>query len=695
VSNVKHTDYYQALGISPQASPREVKESYLGWIRYFDHPQERPKPGSLEGTLNEQIEQVQEAFDLLSDDAKREEYNARMHLTSDPAKSPSDTVIAPGKNPSAPRGVGEVEVMIAKRKLIRSDLDFFGLSAKPFELTPDPEYLYLSPRHKDVLAQLVIALHEKKGIVKIVGSAGTGKTTLSRSFLRELNSGIDFAYMVHPFDSAVELLQSINAGFNLPSNSTSKKELLDHLREFLIKKNEEGRRVAVVVDEAQDLAPEMLEELRILSNTETEKEKLLQIVLIGQPELNKMLSQPAMESLQQRIGAQWELHPLNVEETHAYIQHRLNVAGGKGKVAFSRPAADAVFWACGGLPRLINRFADQVLAEAHLQRVKKIDRVIIGMAEKKLADLQPKSAKSGWFGKAVVGLLVVGGLAAVAVYFLMQSPMTDSVPQPQGNLTQMIEQKPLSLSQPGQLVTQEAPQTRTLSSADNSPAAESVAEDSQIPVKFSQEKELVEELSTLTASESKIEAARSVLKKWRAFKKETVTLTPQAQKILKADYGLSIFESSSNLNRLTTLNYPAMVELNLPDGKGARYLALVALKGNVGVFRSNETFEIPLSLFESLWTHKVWVPWKNFEELPGDMKAGYKGESAQWLQQQLNLLGYYNEQPDVRYGRRTADAVSKFQRYYNLKDHGRLDTETQMILYNRLPSYSAPKLTGG
>jgi len=214
-------------------------------------------------------------------------------------------------------------------------------------------------------------------------------------------------------------------------------------------------------------------------------------------------------------------------------------------------------------------------------------------------------------------------------------------------------------------------------------------------VKFSQEKELVEELSTLTASESKIEAARSVLKKWRAFKKETVTLTPQAQKILKADYGLSIYESSSNLNRLTTLNYPAMVELNLPDGKGARYLALVALKGNVGVFRSNETFEIPLSLFESLWTHKVWVPWKNFEKLPGDMKSGYKGESAQWLQQQLNLLGYYNEQPDVRYGRRTADAVSKFQRYYNLKDHGRLDTETQMILYNRLPSYSAPKLTGG
>ena len=229
----------------------------------------------------------------------------------------------------------------------------------------------------------------------------------------------------------------------------------------------------------------------------------------------------------------------------------------------------------------------------------------------------------------------------------------------------------------------------------NNSVDEFATEESQIPVKFSQEKELVEELSTLTTGESKIEAARWVLKKWRAFKKETVTLTPQAQKILKADYGISVYESSGNLNRLTTLNYPAMVELALPDGKGARYLALVALKGNVGVFRSNETFEIPLSLFESLWTHKAWVPWKNFEELPGDMKSGYKGEPAEWLQQQLNLLGYYNEQPDPRYGRRTADAVAKFQRYYNLKDHGRLDTETQMILYNRLPAYPAPKLTGG
>jgi general secretion pathway protein A len=687
VSTVKHTDYYKALGISPEASPRQVKESYLGWIRHFDRPQERPKPGSLEGSLIEQIEQVQEAYDLLSDEAKREAYNARMHLKSDPVDTRSSEAPVP------PRAVGEVEVMVAKRKLVRTYLDFFGLNAKPFELTPDPVYLYLSSRNKEVLAQLMLALHENKGIVKITGVAGTGKTTLCRSFLKQLNAGIDFATLMYPCYSPVELIQSINAEFKLPSHSTNKKELLFQLRTFLTRKNEEGRRVAVVIDEAQNLTPELLEELRILSNLETEKDKLLQVVLIGQPELNKTLDRSSMASLQQRMGAQWDLEPLNVEETHGYIQHRLNVAGGKGRMAFSRLAADVVFRATGGLPRLINRFADQALVEAHLQGVKKIDRIVVDLAVKKLADIQPKPAKGSIFRKLVAALGVIGGLVAIAVYFQTQYSWPDPVSQPQDNLTQMIERNPMNLTQPGQLVPQASPQTRTLSSDSSNP--QSPEEASQIPVKFSQQKELVEALSTLTAGESKIEAARWVLKGWGAFKKETVTLTPQARKILKADYGLFVYESNGNLNRLTTLNYPSLVELNLPDGKGPRYLAFVGLKGNVGVFQSNETFEIPLSLFESLWTHKAWVPWKNYEKLPVDMKAGYKGPPAEWLQKKLILLGYYNKVPDLRYGRGTTDAVAKFQRYYNLKDHGRLDTETQMILYNRLPSFNTPKLTGG
>lgn len=685
MSSVKQTDHYKALGISPQASPREIKQSYLGWIRYFDHPEERPKPGSLQGSLNEQIEQVQDAYNLLSDAEKREQYNHQINIVSNSPETDAAECAA------APRAVADLEGMIEQRQQARCYLEFFGLSEKPFESTPDPKFFYLSSRHKEVLAQLILALKDNRGIVKILGEGGTGKTTLCRSFLKELDSGFEFAYLFHPCADAVELMQYINAEFGLPSQSRNKNELLFHLMGFIVKMKNEGRGVAVVVDEAQNLVPETLEELRILSNMETEKEKLLQIVLIGQPDLNRILRQPMMNLLQQRISAQWDLVPLNIEETHGYIQHRLNMSGGKGKVAFNRSAADVAFRYSGGLPRLINRLADQALAVAYLEGVKKIDRRIIRQAEKELGEIQPKSARRGRVLKWMLLLLALAGLAAAALYFYFDFQSAPALNA--NNLTQRIERTPLNLFQPGKLVPQSPPKTRTLASTGN-PAQTLAPEESLKAITLTQEEDLIRELSALSTGESRIEAARWVLKRWGAFKKETVSLTPKAKAILKADYGLSVYESNGNLNRLTTLNYPALVEIRLPDGMGSRYLALVGLKGDVGVFRSNETFEIPLALFDSVWTHKAIVLWKNFESLPGNMKIGYKGKPAVWLQRQLNRLGYYSDLPAPRYGGHTADAVAKFQRYYNLKDHGRLDTETKMILYNRLPAYHAPQLTG-
>lgn len=685
---VKHTDHYQALGISPKASPREIKESYFGWIRYFDHPEERSKPGDLQGSLTEQIEQVQEAYNMLSDPQQREAYNERLNIAPDPTETEATEAEPP------PRSFGDVEVMIEKRRQAGNYLKFFGLNEKPFELTPDPKFFYLSSRHKEVLSQLVVALQENKSIIKITGETGTGKTTLCRSFLKELDAGFEFAYLFHPCADEVEMMQYISAEFGLPSQSRNKNELLYHLMRFVVQMKNEGRSVAVVVDEAQNLTPELLEELRILSNMETEKEKLLQIVLIGQPELNKTLARSALIPFQQRIGAQWELSPLNVEETHGYIQHRLNVSGGKGKVAFSRPAADLVFRASGGFPRVINRLAELGLAVALQKGVKKIDGPIIRQAQKEMEDLpaQPGN-RNGWKVLAASGM-VLAGLAAIVIYFQTQFSWTDPPPKNTA-LPQMIESTPMTLSQPGKLVPKALPKTRTLAGAGNPakhPGLEN--EEPKAAKSLADQDDLVRELSTLTAGESRIEAARWVLKKWGAFGKKTAPLNLKARKILKTEHGLSVYESNVNLNRLTTLNYPALVEMDMPEGEGPRYLALMEIKGNVGVFRSNGTYEIPLTLFESLWTHKAVIPWKNFENLPGDMQSGYKGDSALWLQKQLLRLGYYKDAPAPRYGARTADAVAKFQRYYNLKDHGRFDTETQMILYNRLSAYPAPKLTG-
>ncbi|NIQ00216.1 MAG: AAA family ATPase [Nitrospinaceae bacterium] len=686
----KKTDYYKALGVSPSATPREIKESYLGWIRYFDHPEECPKPGDLQGTLSEQIEQIQQAYDLLSDEVRREKYNGTLPRTPEP-----------GPEEPAPRLYQEMENMIASRKKARDYLEFFSLRERPFESTPDPHFLYLSARHKEVLAQLILGLQENKGIQKIAGEGGTGKTTLCRRFLKELHTGFDLAYLYHPCADALELLQSVNAALGLPAQSKIKNELLQHLHRHLQELKAGGRRLAVVVDEAQQLSMEALEELRVLSNIETEKEKLLQVILMGQPVLDKILSRSKLAPLRQRISAHWELYPLNIEETHGYIQHRLDTAGGKGKLAFGRPAAEAVFRMTGGIPRGINRLADCALCIAHNRQVKKIDPEIIRAAVKELGLTKPKSKSLGWIWK-LAGMATLLAAAIVAA-FIFRSELGWAPEDPQAvNLNRVIQKAPLDPASPGRLVPQRLPQTRTLSSVGNpaknpASAAELILKDDKLPEAkpVTDPAELAEILTGLSAGESKIEAAKWVLLRWGALRKDTVTLQPGARDILKRDFGLSVYETHGNLDRLTTLNYPALVEIRLPGKRAKRYLSLVRINGENGVFQTDQLVEMPLALFESVWTHKAWIVWKNFEQLPGNMRAGFEGPESQWLQQQLSVLGFYKQKPILRYGDRTADAVAKFQRYYNIKDHGRFDTETQMILYNRLPAYPVPRLTGG
>ena len=203
---------------------------------------------------------------------------------------------------------------------------FFGLVDAPFRLTPDPRYLFLSRKHADALAHLRLGLSESSGFVCITGDVGTGKTTVLRHFLGELAPESSVAYVVNPTLSPLELLQTINAEFGLPARRTSKKELIDHLNRHLLAQREAGSRAVVVVDEAQALSMEVLEHLRLLSNLETTTEKLLRIILVGQPQLRALLAHPELAQLNQRITLRWHIGPLDREETMAYVRHRLEIA---------------------------------------------------------------------------------------------------------------------------------------------------------------------------------------------------------------------------------------------------------------------------------------------------------------------------------------------------------------------------------
>src|SRR5436305_1883534 len=235
---------------------------------------------------------------------------------------------------------------------------FFGLGDAPFRLTPDPRYLFLSSKHAEALAHLRLGLKESSGFVCITGDVGTGKTTPLRAFRAELGPEVTAAYIITPALSTLELLQRINREFGLPGTSTSQMELVDTLNAHLLAQHQAGRVSVVVVDEAQAFSMDLLEQLRLLSNLETATEKLLRVVLVGQPQLRTLLLDPAMAQLNQRITLRWHMGPLRYRETVAYVRHRLAVASdGKAARLFTVPALRLTHSLADGVPRLINMIA--------------------------------------------------------------------------------------------------------------------------------------------------------------------------------------------------------------------------------------------------------------------------------------------------------------------------------------------------
>jgi general secretion pathway protein A len=260
---------------------------------------------------------------------------------------------------------------------------FFGLGDAPFRLTPDPRYLFLSRKHADALAHLRLGLSESSGFVCITGDVGTGKTTVLRHFLGELAPAASVAYVINPTLSPLELLQTINLEFGLPVDDT-KKQLVDRLNRHLLEQRRADRRSVVVVDEAQALSMEVLEHLRLLSNLETTTEKLLQMMLFGQPELDALLDSPELRQLRQRIGVRWRLDPLSEPEALDYVRHRLRVAAGGDTEVFSPGALRELRRRSRGVPRLVNLLADRALLAGYADGSIRVERAHVGRAAREI-----------------------------------------------------------------------------------------------------------------------------------------------------------------------------------------------------------------------------------------------------------------------------------------------------------------------
>ena len=293
-------------------------------------------------------------------------------------------------------------------------LRYFGLTEAPFSITPDPAFVFLSPRHRDALAHLLYGVGQggSGGFVQLTGEVGTGKTTLCRCLLEQIPEGTHIALLLNPLVSPRELLAAISEelGIDVSQTIDSTRLLVDGLNRYLLAAHERGERVVVVIDEAQNLSPEALEQVRLLTNLETSKEKLLQIVLLGQPELRELLQRRTLRQLAQRITARYHLSPLGPKDTHLYIRHRMQVAGAQ-RNPFRRGAMNALYQRSQGIPRLINIIADRSLIAAFAKERMDVTAAMVHQAanEVQLGERQVKRVR--W-------PLMLGAAAAVAVAVL-------------------------------------------------------------------------------------------------------------------------------------------------------------------------------------------------------------------------------------------------------------------------------------
>lgn len=252
-------------------------------------------------------------------------------------------------------------------------LEFLGLREKPFSITSDPSFLYLSRKHREALSHMVFGIRERKGFMEITGEIGTGKTTLCKALLRQLDPNTKTALILQPQLSELQLLQAVVQDFGLNPMKNNRLGLFNELNQFLLRQAELGHDIVLVIDEAQNLSLRVLEQIRMLSNLETDKEKLIQIILVGQPQLREKLNLPALEQLRQRIGVRYHMMPLDPDEVRTYIHHRLRVAGGDGSLDWPGEAADEVSRCSRGIPRLINLICDRTLLACYVFRTKRVD----------------------------------------------------------------------------------------------------------------------------------------------------------------------------------------------------------------------------------------------------------------------------------------------------------------------------------
>lgn len=521
---------------------------------------------------------------------------------------------------------------------------YFGLKDSPFSISPNPHYLFMSDKHREALGHLLYGVGVGGGFVLLTGEVGTGKTTICRCLLEQLPENTDVAFILNPLQNARELLENISEelGIEVPADQRTLRGLSNALYRFLLDNHARGRNTVLLIDEAQNLDTKVLELIRLLTNLETNTKKLLQIIFIGQPELQEILDRPELRQLAQRITARFHIEPLDEAETQAYIRHRLQVAGLPASQQLFPPAImRRIHQRCGGIPRLINVLCDRVLLGTYSENKTQVDKHTLVRAANEVLGPVRKGAKFHWLAGGAFAV------AALAIVFWPSAPHKNAQNAPAAS---EILQAPNTATSPA---VRERP-TKTLA-----------------PIEQLLANSFTRRAEALSALFAHLDLPQ--LSGPAPCRDTRGTGMNCAQ--LKLD----------NWNGLLRFNRPAVIELEAEDGRPA-YAALLGLDaGRARLLHRQGVLDLPLIALSPHWSGDITFAWSGPENYQKPLAEGDSGPAVRWIAERFREL---DQQPkalaEQRFNAALTQRVKIFQETHGLENDGIVGLNTLLKLSDAL-----------
>lgn len=581
----------------------------------------------------------------------------------------------------------------------------FGIDSKPFTITPDPRFLFLSGRHREALAHLVYGVGEGGGFVQLTGEVGTGKTTLCRALLEQLPETVDVALILNPKLTGLELVAAVcdELKVEYPRDTQSLKVLIDQLNHHLLRSHAASRRTVVVIDEAQNLSTDVLEQVRLLTNLETAQAKLLQIILIGQPELQALLARDELRQLAQRITARYHLGELDQEDTRTYIAHRLRVAGGHADL-FMPDAVDEVYRLSGGVPRLINVICDRALLGAYVEDRRRVDRRIVRRAAAEVLPGVSDGARQrgpAWPWVAGIAALAV---AAGAMWFMRSGLPVVTAADP------VVLEQPAPAATPEPVVTPDEPLPETPAAGTTGPDGNAMEDAAAAPADTGLDDPsasaaplqtgpalpaLGERLAAAVDAGEELRVWSGLFRLWGAELYLDDNLQPCDQALRE---GLRCLIRSGNWTQLRSFDRPAILQMIAPDGQRVPLLlrGLDANGTTAMIELGGEVSRLPIAELDAHWHGQFMLLWRQPVGSEA-LRRGMRGADVLWLRDLLDRLQPEEAAapvaaPDL-FDAALAARVQRFQSQHALEPDGVVGVMTLMHLNSADNKSGGPRLS--